>query len=567
MYSNSQSPHTGLGLEPKTDRLFDLDSASQSREADESSATALWKMYSKAKASLPYRSRMENLTWRLMFINLNKSRPKSSVQSLEKLHAQPQQQPSSAPDSSRHELAPAPAHTDPSNYANWPQFPDLDLLDSQAQHHADPSSNDFDYIEHIKSIGSQQSPAFPRKEVSPILGAQFSKLSQTFMNSDSLEIGASSFPTAMGPDLKRSPSPVGFDAVSTSVPTSLNHHPSLSHIPTADASNDFLGHNSVPNSNPMYSPSQSSITSKSRFQAFSFDKFHPQFPKEEFNFDIDGDMNMFEQSSQLGMATTPTNISTPPVPTGAKFNTAPKSARRTSVAAKRKQPMKRTPRSVTDVSSLTPTPGSFPDNGPFGNTPTGTPPSATSVGTPNGGFSGVDQGSIACTNCHTKTTPLWRRNPEGQPLCNACGLFLKLHGVVRPLSLKTDVIKKRQRGATNKKPKRKTNGDDLNPTPIIINKSKTGSSPATTDRRSSRLQEENGNDMNDDFEEEDENYYDSQSSKDMKALDFDSILSMGAQNQNRPNAEENGGRPSTQGSGQPSGQGSNNNWDWLTMSL
>ncbi|OAQ96478.1 hypothetical protein LLEC1_07281 [Akanthomyces lecanii] len=54
-----------------------------------------------------------------------------------------------------------------------------------------------------------------------------------------------------------------------------------------------------------------------------------------------------------------------------------------------------------------------------------------------------------CTNCFTQTTPLWRRNPEGQPLCNACGLFLKLHGVVRPLSLKTDVIKKRNRGSGN----------------------------------------------------------------------------------------------------------------------
>ncbi|ANB14802.1 Gat1p [Sugiyamaella lignohabitans] len=51
-----------------------------------------------------------------------------------------------------------------------------------------------------------------------------------------------------------------------------------------------------------------------------------------------------------------------------------------------------------------------------------------------------------CTNCHTRTTPLWRRNAEGQPLCNACGLFLKLHGEVRPLSLKTDFIKKRNRG-------------------------------------------------------------------------------------------------------------------------
>jgi GATA-binding protein len=51
---------------------------------------------------------------------------------------------------------------------------------------------------------------------------------------------------------------------------------------------------------------------------------------------------------------------------------------------------------------------------------------------------------------------LWRRDPDGQPLCNACGLFYKLHGVVRPLSLKTDIIKKRNRasgtpnGATRK---------------------------------------------------------------------------------------------------------------------
>ncbi|THH27846.1 hypothetical protein EUX98_g6348 [Antrodiella citrinella] len=54
-----------------------------------------------------------------------------------------------------------------------------------------------------------------------------------------------------------------------------------------------------------------------------------------------------------------------------------------------------------------------------------------------------DQSPTVCTNCQTTNTPLWRRDPEGQPLCNACGLFYKLHGVVRPLSLKTDVIKKR----------------------------------------------------------------------------------------------------------------------------
>ncbi|MCJ1434387.1 hypothetical protein MMC27_003755 [Xylographa pallens] len=66
-----------------------------------------------------------------------------------------------------------------------------------------------------------------------------------------------------------------------------------------------------------------------------------------------------------------------------------------------------------------------------------------------GGSKNSDNNGIptTCTNCFTQTTPLWRRNPEGHPLCNACGLFLKLHGVVRPLSLKTDVIKKRNRGS------------------------------------------------------------------------------------------------------------------------
>lgn len=74
-------------------------------------------------------------------------------------------------------------------------------------------------------------------------------------------------------------------------------------------------------------------------------------------------------------------------------------------------------------------------------------------GSPGGSKAGENNGvPTTCTNCFTQTTPLWRRNPEGHPLCNACGLFLKLHGVVRPLSLKTDVIKKRNRGSSNQLP-------------------------------------------------------------------------------------------------------------------
>lgn len=50
---------------------------------------------------------------------------------------------------------------------------------------------------------------------------------------------------------------------------------------------------------------------------------------------------------------------------------------------------------------------------------------------------------IQCYNCKTNKTPLWRRDAQGNTMCNACGLFQKLHGTMRPLSLKSDVIKKR----------------------------------------------------------------------------------------------------------------------------
>ncbi|XP_024915357.1 erythroid transcription factor [Cynoglossus semilaevis] len=54
-----------------------------------------------------------------------------------------------------------------------------------------------------------------------------------------------------------------------------------------------------------------------------------------------------------------------------------------------------------------------------------------------------------CVNCDTAETTLWRKNSEGQLVCNACGLYYKLHKVNRPLTLKNDKIQTRKRKVTN----------------------------------------------------------------------------------------------------------------------
>lgn len=53
---------------------------------------------------------------------------------------------------------------------------------------------------------------------------------------------------------------------------------------------------------------------------------------------------------------------------------------------------------------------------------------------------------MICSNCRTDTTPLWRRDDQGNPVCNACGLYFRLHNKPRPVTgVSSTTIKRRRR--------------------------------------------------------------------------------------------------------------------------
>ncbi|XP_076235230.1 uncharacterized protein LOC143179766 [Calliopsis andreniformis] len=74
---------------------------------------------------------------------------------------------------------------------------------------------------------------------------------------------------------------------------------------------------------------------------------------------------------------------------------------------------------------------------------------------------------MSCTNCGTMTTTIWRRNMKGEMVCNACGLYYKLHGVNRPVTMRRDTIHTRRRRPKGEKPTRHRKKGDPSLTPKL----------------------------------------------------------------------------------------------------
>jgi hypothetical protein len=55
---------------------------------------------------------------------------------------------------------------------------------------------------------------------------------------------------------------------------------------------------------------------------------------------------------------------------------------------------------------------------------------------------------LSCSNCFTTTTSTWRKDSLGYPVCNACGLYFKVHQKKRPAEWAREGVMKRKR--TNK---------------------------------------------------------------------------------------------------------------------
>ncbi|XP_070709849.1 transcription factor GATA-3 isoform X5 [Pempheris klunzingeri] len=99
--------------------------------------------------------------------------------------------------------------------------------------------------------------------------------------------------------------------------------------------------------------------------------------------------------------------------------------------------------------------------------------------------SAARRAGTSCANCQTTTTTLWRRNANGDPVCNACGLYFKLHNINRPLTMKKEGIQTRNRKMSSKSKKSKKSQDSMDDFSKSLMDKSSSFSPAALSRHMS----------------------------------------------------------------------------------
>ncbi|XP_047431401.1 transcription factor GATA-3 isoform X4 [Mugil cephalus] len=99
--------------------------------------------------------------------------------------------------------------------------------------------------------------------------------------------------------------------------------------------------------------------------------------------------------------------------------------------------------------------------------------------------SAARRAGTSCANCQTTTTTLWRRNANGDPVCNACGLYYKLHNINRPLTMKKEGIQTRNRKMSSKSKKSKKSQDSMDDFSKSLMDKSSSFSPAALSRHMS----------------------------------------------------------------------------------
>nr|UVT77521.1 GATA-binding protein 3 [Leucoraja erinacea] len=102
-------------------------------------------------------------------------------------------------------------------------------------------------------------------------------------------------------------------------------------------------------------------------------------------------------------------------------------------------------------------------------------------------LSAARRAGTSCANCQTTTTTLWRRNANGDPVCNACGLYYKLHNINRPLTMKKEGIQTRNRKMSSKSKKSKKTHDGLDEFSKSLMEKASSFSPAALSRHMSPI--------------------------------------------------------------------------------